>query len=126
MLGVVKLVPVPNELPPVAAAYQLMVPALAVAPSVTVPVPHLDPVVEPEIVGTELFVNTTSSVEGVQPLLDIVHLNVAPVPAVMPVIVVVADDVEVMVAVPETTDQAPVPEVGVLAAMVNVAFPQFD
>ena len=43
MLGVVKLVPVPNELPPVEAEYQLIVPADAVAPKATVPAPHLDP-----------------------------------------------------------------------------------
>jgi hypothetical protein len=32
--------PVPREVPPVGAAYQLIVPAEAVAPSVTVPVPQ--------------------------------------------------------------------------------------
>jgi len=36
MPGVVKFAPLPNEVPPVAAAYQLMVPAEAVALSVTV------------------------------------------------------------------------------------------
>ena len=40
MLGVVKLVPVPRLAPPVAAAYQFKIPAEAVAPKVTVPVPH--------------------------------------------------------------------------------------
>lgn len=126
MLGVVKDVPVPSELPPVEAAYQLMVPALAVAPNVTVPVPQRDAVVVPEIEGTVLFVITTSSVEGVQPELEIVHLKVALVPAETPVTVVVAEDVEVIVAVPETTDQAPVPEVGVFAAIVKLELPQFD
>ena len=33
-------VPVPREEPPVEAAYQLIMPELDVAPSVTVPVPH--------------------------------------------------------------------------------------
>ncbi len=33
--------PVPRDEPPVDVAYQLMVPADAVAPSTTVPVPHL-------------------------------------------------------------------------------------
>ncbi len=56
-LGVVKLVPVPSDVPPVEAAYQLIVPALAVAPSVTVPGPHLEPAVTPVIVGTELTVS---------------------------------------------------------------------
>ena len=51
MLGVVKLVPVPRLDPPVAAAYQLIVPAEAVAPSVTVPVPQILPGVIPVIVG---------------------------------------------------------------------------
>ena len=51
MLGVVKLVPVPIELPPVEAAYQLMVPALAVAPNVTVPASHREPGVVFVMVG---------------------------------------------------------------------------
>ena len=56
MLGVVKLVPTPSEAPPVEAAYQLIVPALAVAPSITVPVPHIDPGIVPVIVGIALTV----------------------------------------------------------------------
>ena len=56
ILGVVKLVPVPKLVPPVVAAYQLMVPALATAPKVTVPVPHLDAGVELVIVGIVLIV----------------------------------------------------------------------
>ena len=50
--GVVKLTPVPKELPPVEAAYQLIVPAEAVAPRSTVPVPQSEPGVVPVIVGT--------------------------------------------------------------------------
>jgi hypothetical protein len=57
MLGVVKLVPVPRNVPPVAAAYQFIVPALAVAPRMTVPVPHLDPGVVPVMVGIAFTVN---------------------------------------------------------------------
>jgi hypothetical protein len=69
MLGVVKLVPVPMEAPPVEAEYQLIVPALAVAPSITVPVPHLDPGVVPVIVGIGLTVAITAvRVAVVQPL----------------------------------------------------------
>ena len=40
MLGVVKDVPFPKLVPPVAALYQLIVPALAVAANVNVPVPQ--------------------------------------------------------------------------------------
>ena len=60
MLGVVKLVPVPNEVPPVAAAYQLIVPALAVAPKVTVPVPQRLAGVVPVMVGIAFTVATTA------------------------------------------------------------------
>ena len=45
-------VPVPRLVPPVAAAYQLMVPADAVAPRITVPVPHTLAGVVAVIVGT--------------------------------------------------------------------------
>ena len=51
ILGVVKVAPVPNDVPPEEAAYQLMVPAEAVAPKVTVPVPHRLFGVVPVIVG---------------------------------------------------------------------------
>ena len=68
--GVVKPVPVPNELPPVETEYQLMVPAEAVAPSTTVPVPHLDPGVVPLIVGIAFTVAVTAVLDAVvQPLL---------------------------------------------------------
>ncbi len=40
MLGVVNVAPVANDVPPVKAEYQLIVPALAVAPNATVPVPQ--------------------------------------------------------------------------------------
>ena len=66
--GVVKLVPVPSETPPVAAAYQLIIPALAVAPRVTVPGPQLLPGVVPVIVGIVLIVAVTAvRVAVVQP-----------------------------------------------------------
>ena len=68
--GVVKLVPVPSDDPPVEAAYQLMVPADAVAPKPTVPVPHFEPGVEPVIVGMAFIVAVTAVLEAVvQPLL---------------------------------------------------------
>ena len=69
MDGVVKLVPVPRLAPPDRAAYQLMVPAEAVAANVTVPVPQLLPGVVPVIVGIVFMVATTAVLDPVvQPL----------------------------------------------------------
>lgn len=65
ILGVVKLVPVPKELPPVEAAYQLIVPADAVAPNVTVPASHRDAGVEPVIVGSVFTVALIIVLEAV-------------------------------------------------------------
>jgi len=67
MLGVVKLTPVPRDAPPVEAAYQLIVPAEAVAPRVTVPVPQFELGVVPVMVGIALIVATTAV------LLAVVH-----------------------------------------------------
>ena len=64
-MGVVKLVPVPNELPPVEAAYQLIVPPEEVAPRVTVPVPQREAGVEPVIVGVVFTVAVTAVLEAV-------------------------------------------------------------
>ena len=60
ILGVVNDVPVPNDAPPVTAAYQFNVPALAVAPKVTVPVPQTELGVVPDTVGMALTVATTA------------------------------------------------------------------
>ena len=69
MTGVVKLVPIPKLEPPVAAAYQLIVPADAIAPSITVPLPQTLPGVVPVIVGIVFTVATTAVLVGVvQPL----------------------------------------------------------
>ncbi len=69
ILGVVKLVPVPRLEPPVDASYQLIVPADAVAPSETVPVPQREPSVVPEMVGAVLTVAVTAVLDDVvQPL----------------------------------------------------------
>jgi len=65
MDGVVNDVPVPSDTPPVEAAYQLIVPTDALAPRVTVPVPHTDPGVTPVIVGTALTVAVTAVLEAV-------------------------------------------------------------
>ena len=81
MLGVVNDVPVPKLVPPVAAAYQLMVPALAVAPKVTVPVPQRLAAVLAVMVGIAFTV--TVLVVAEQPLLA-VNVNVA-LPAETPV-----------------------------------------
>ena len=60
ILGVVNDVPVPKDTPPEDAAYQLIVPALAVAPNATVPVPHLESGVVPVIVGIAFTVAITA------------------------------------------------------------------
>ena len=48
--------PVANEAPPVEAAYQLIVPALAAAANATVPASHLEPAVVELIVGITYIV----------------------------------------------------------------------
>ena len=68
MDGVIKLVPVPKLAPPDAAAYQLMVPADAVAPNVTVPVPQILAGVVPVMVGTVLTVNAADAPSPALPL----------------------------------------------------------
>ena len=81
MLGVVNDTPVPKLVPPVAAAYQLMVPALAVAPKVTVPVPQRLAAVLAVMVGVAFTV--TALVVAEQPAV-VVNVNVA-LPAETPV-----------------------------------------
>ena len=69
MLGVLNVVPVPRLDPPVAAAYQLIVPADAVAPRATDPVPQLLPGVVPVIEGGVVTVAIIAVLEPVvQPL----------------------------------------------------------
>ena len=61
-------VPVPKELPPVEAAYQFNVPALAIAPNVTVPASQRAVGVVPDIVGVVLTVASTDVLEAlIQP-----------------------------------------------------------
>ena len=68
MDGVVKLVPVPIEVPPVEAANQDRVPAEAVAPNTTVPVPQVAPGVVAVMVGIGFTVPVTAVREAeVQP-----------------------------------------------------------
>lgn len=68
MDGVAKLIPVPNVEPPLAAAYQFKVPALAVAPRVSVPVPQRVAGVVAVIVGVVLMVAITAVRAEVQEL----------------------------------------------------------
>ena len=60
MLGVINDVPVATLVPPVAALYQLMVPALAVAARVAVPVPQRFAGVTPTMVGIAFTVAATA------------------------------------------------------------------
>ena len=69
MLGVVNDAPVETLVPPVAPAYQLIVPALAVAPNTAVPVPHIAAGELDVIVGIAFTVAVTAVlVAVVQPL----------------------------------------------------------
>ena len=68
--GVVKLVPVCKDDPPVELLYQLTVPLLALAPKATVPASHLDNGVVPVTVGVVFTVAATAVLDDeVQPLL---------------------------------------------------------
>ena len=65
MEGVVKVVPVPRDVPPVEAAYQFTVPADGVAPKVTVPVPQREAGVVPVMVGVVVTVAATAVLAAV-------------------------------------------------------------
>ena len=68
MLGVVKELPVPSAVPPLEAANQLMVPAEAAAPRLTVPAPQLEPGVVDVMLGTAFTVAETAVLEDeIQP-----------------------------------------------------------
>ena len=56
--GVVNELPLPSKVPPVTASYQLMVPALAVAPKTKVPASHLE---AGAIVETGAVITTVAS-----------------------------------------------------------------
>ena len=67
MLGVVKLLPDPNNVPPVEASYHLIVP-VPDADKLTVPVPHLAPSVPVGTDGTVFIVAVTAVlVADIQP-----------------------------------------------------------
>jgi hypothetical protein len=69
MLGVVKDIPVPNEVPPEEAEYQFKMPALAVAPRITVPAPQRESGAVELTLGVVLTVAITSVLAEVHPLL---------------------------------------------------------
>ena len=66
--GVVKLVPVPTEVPPVGTLNQLIVPFEAVAPKVTVPESQREAGAVAVISGTSLTVTNTGVLGEVHPL----------------------------------------------------------
>ena len=63
ILGVVNDAPVPKVEPPVEAAYQFNVPALAVAPNVTIPASQRAAGVVPDIIGVVFTVASTEVLE---------------------------------------------------------------
>ena len=65
MDGVIKDVPVPRLVPPMGTSYQLIVPAEAIAPRVTVPELQTLPGVVPVIVGIAFTVATTAVLAAV-------------------------------------------------------------
>ena len=76
------------------------------------------------MVGFRLNVITTSSVDAVHGLFDIVQLKVYVEPAVPIKVEVGLDAVVIVPPVPLTMLHAPVPTVGVLPARVTVVNPQ--
>ena len=72
------------------------------------------------MIGKELLVRTTVDVDGGQVALVIVQVNVALVPAAIPVTPELNKAGDVIVAVPLVTVQIPDPIVGLFPAKVNV------
>ena len=68
MLGVVNDAPVAIDVPPVNAVYQLIVPALAVAPNATVPVPQRFAGVLAVMVGIVFTITATAVDVSLHPL----------------------------------------------------------
>ena len=68
MLGVVNDAPVANDVPPVKAEYQLIVPALAVAPNTAVPAPHIAAGVLAVMVGMAFTITATAVEVSLHPL----------------------------------------------------------
>ena len=66
MDGVVKLKPLPINVPPVDALYQSIVPVGLLADIVTVPGPHLDALTGPVAAAGAVFIVAVTSVLGVE------------------------------------------------------------
>ena len=66
IVGVVKLVPDPKLVPPVETLYQLIIPELAVAPNVIVPLPQRAAGVVDDMNGVVLTVATTDALVELQ------------------------------------------------------------
>jgi hypothetical protein len=66
IVGVVKAVPVPREVPPDETAYQFKIPAVAVAPRTNAPVPQRESGVVELITGVIFTVATTAVLGEVQ------------------------------------------------------------
>lgn len=119
LLEGVTITPKPSVLPPAAKLHN-PVPTTGALPA-SVAVPHTLAWFEPAVavVGRSKTVIVTSSVEAVQVPLAIVQRKVT-APLTNPVTPEVGEFAEVIVAVPDTTVQVPVPDAGVLPASVAV------
>ena len=106
---------------PVHAYVYGLVPLLAVPVNVELLPLHIEVVPLMLTAGFVLLVNTTLSVEAVHDPLDIVHVKVALLPAVMPVTPDVAEEALVMLAVPLATVHVPLPTEAALPDKVKLA-----
>jgi hypothetical protein len=125
LLGVATVPPVPDTIvhAPVPITGVLAARVTVVRPHVAAPVwsgPAL------AIVGVWLKVILTSSLDGAQGVLVIVHLRTYVVPAVPVKVLVGLESAVIVPPVPDTIDHAPVPTTGLLAARVTVVSPHVD
>ena len=102
-----KLVPVPKDAPPDAAAYQLMVPVLAAAPKETVPASQRDPAVVELIVGLAFTVIVLVAVVVEQDPPLVVNVNVIELVSEAPAVYVAVDTFDAFVHVPAPPDHVP-------------------
>jgi len=71
ILGVRYVDPKPRDTPPTESEYQLIIPALELAPKVTIPVPQFELSVTDEILGSVLIVAVTALLLAVVHPLDV-------------------------------------------------------